>query len=732
MKHSVLIILLVFMVGFTFAQSNWSPVKSPQEATMYNRHHSFFLNPNEGWLVGTSSGVSVVFHTLDGGSTWTVQYNDSAGFTMYDVAFANSNVGWICGGSGSIWKSTDGGASWSDQTPGLTSQTLRCISIVDANVVYIGGGDGTVLKTTDGGANWVDQTIAAMGTSDLYDIYAWDAFKAFGVSGGNDGTAVYTNDGGATWNLTVLPFPPTGISQRSYDCTGKAGGVGYAVGYHGNVFKSTDFGQTWTNVANIFPGLYKIFYSVGVYNDNVWAGGSDGKLFRSTDGGAVWDTLSLPSVNNIYSIYPFDANNLYVTSNYGQFFKSSDGGNTWTPMLTWPNVSWYAMVAPSVNKIVAASITGGEISISNDGGQTWSYPLKPTPDAIGNILKLFFLDDNRGFYSGRSGQIGKTIDGGLTWALKPNSKFYFGSTKSYYFIYFLDAAKGYAGGSSGIIQATTDGGETWTEGSVGTTATLYDCQFFDSNTGIISASSGRIYQTTDGGSNWTEVHDFGTMTMRDIAIINSTTAVISASSGYVFKTTDAGANWTQVVQLANVNSPGDDPDLYRVDFVDANTGYICGEDGAIYKSTDAGDNWTQQVSPAGLENWNYEAMAWPSKNVGFIGSQNGYIFANGLTGIENKPQTLRGYHLNQNYPNPFNPETNIGFNIPKSEKVTLVIYNTLGQVVRTANLGTLEAGYHQVKWNGRNDFGFQSPSGVYFYRLVAGDFSQIHKMVLMR
>ena len=90
------------------------------------------------------------------------------------------------------------------------------------------------------------------------------------------------------------------------------------------------------------------------------------------------------------------------------------------------------------------------------------------------------------------------------------------------------------------------------------------------------------------------------------------------------------------------------------------------------------------------------------------------------------------YKLNQNYPNPFNPETRIYFEIPKSHDVKIVIYNVLGQMVRTLSDETFKAGSHIVNWNGRDDNGSLVSTGVYFYRIKAGDFIASKKMLMMK
>jgi hypothetical protein len=81
----------------------------------------------------------------------------------------------------------------------------------------------------------------------------------------------------------------------------------------------------------------------------------------------------------------------------------------------------------------------------------------------------------------------------------------------------------------------------------------------------------------------------------------------------------------------------------------------------------------------------------------------------------------------QNYPNPFNPTTTISFNLPQAEATSLEVYNVLGQLVRSQNLGLLPSGEHSVEFSADN-----LSSGVYFYRLAASEVSRARKMILMK
>jgi hypothetical protein len=90
------------------------------------------------------------------------------------------------------------------------------------------------------------------------------------------------------------------------------------------------------------------------------------------------------------------------------------------------------------------------------------------------------------------------------------------------------------------------------------------------------------------------------------------------------------------------------------------------------------------------------------------------------------------YKLAQNYPNPFNPETNIQYSLPEPAFVKLEIYNILGQKLRTLVDEYQLRDNYSVVWDSQNDHGIRMPSGLYFYRISAGKFIQIKKMVLLK
>ena len=90
------------------------------------------------------------------------------------------------------------------------------------------------------------------------------------------------------------------------------------------------------------------------------------------------------------------------------------------------------------------------------------------------------------------------------------------------------------------------------------------------------------------------------------------------------------------------------------------------------------------------------------------------------------------FGLDQSYPNPFNPSTTIRYALPEASNVSLVVYNLLGQQVRRLVSGVQGAGYHTAVWDGRDEAGRMAATGVYIYRLQAGAFTQVKKMLFAK
>lgn len=118
-------------------------------------------------------------------------------------------------------------------------------------------------------------------------------------------------------------------------------------------------------------------------------------------------------------------------------------------------------------------------------------------------------------------------------------------------------------------------------------------------------------------------------------------------------------------------------------------------------------------------------------------NENSNIFVSKLildsnTGVNNDKNVITGYRLFENYPNPFNLATTITFDIPAAEYVTIYVYNIAGQRIKTLVSDYLPASTQTIVWDGTNDNGLRVSSGLYLFRLQAGGFSAVKKMVLIK
>ena len=100
-----------------------------------------------------------------------------------------------------------------------------------------------------------------------------------------------------------------------------------------------------------------------------------------------------------------------------------------------------------------------------------------------------------------------------------------------------------------------------------------------------------------------------------------------------------------------------------------------------------------------------------------------------VAGGEGQPDA---FFLAQNYPNPFNPETVIGYRVSGEGSVELVVFAAAGQRIRTLVAGHHAPGSYQVRWDGRDQAGTAAASGIYLYRLRAGNFQQQRRLTLLK
>jgi len=189
------------------------------------------------------------------------------------------------------------------------------------------------------------------------------------------------------------------------------------------------------------------------------------------------------------------------------------------------------------------------------------------------------------------------------------------------------------------------------------------------------------------------------------------------------KTTDYGNTWAvYTVDNLDTNVILEGANIH---FININTGYI-GRHNNVYKTTNGGLNWVRNFPRTGSLN----GLFMTSEDTCYIVGDNGAILRTtaNVFGIRQLGNVIpEKYNLYQSYPNPFNPKVTIKFDIAENSDVKLVIYDLLGREITTLVSDKLNSGIYQIEWNASN-----YTSGIYFYRLKAGDYSSAKKMVLVK
>lgn len=149
-----------------------------------------------------------------------------------------------------------------------------------------------------------------------------------------------------------------------------------------------------------------------------------------------------------------------------------------------------------------------------------------------------------------------------------------------------------------------------------------------------------------------------------------------------------------------------------------------------------GSSWKRWTTENGLASNNVNDLLVDASGRLWVGTDSGLsMYAPRTTGIAPTHQEAalpRSLVLSPNYPNPFNSTTAIRFELPGTGRVRLVLYNVLGQRVRTLVDAKHDAGTYAVRWDGKNGAGQEVASGVYIGRLEAGGSVSVRKLVLLR
>lgn len=212
-----------------------------------------------------------------------------------------------------------------------------------------------------------------------------------------------------------------------------------------------------------------------------------------------------------------------------------------------------------------------------------------------------------------------------------------------------------------------------------------------------------------GCSNWSDIWSFGTSCPVLSSPDSSTLSPPDGSSGPL----EVTFQWEEVEDAWAY--------AFRIDTV------APGPQNVWYYDTVSVNGITLSIPPMQVY-WQVRALGSPNCEPGDWTSPAGY------TDVEEVPGALLppAFSLSLNYPNPFNPETQIEFSLPRRSFVTIDIFNILGSRVRRLVYEQLSVGYKVVTWDGKDDKGKEMASGIYFYRLKAGKFTETKKMLLLK
>lgn len=364
---------------------------------------------------------------------------------------------------------------------------------------------------------------------------------------------------------------------------------------------------------------------------------------------------------------------------------------------------------------------------TTNGGMSWTKQDTST----GSCDAMFALNDQVVMFSNwtgvgeLSGGIRRTTDGGITWVTANSEKNYYTD------IDFGSATVGYAssGGTAGnkpLVKKTTDTGVTWTTVSQNfpkAKSELTGIAFVDENVGWTVSYDGFVYKTTNGGIDWSAPDSLGFESFRDIEFFNKDTGWALGGIGgdmVVVRTTNGGITWIKSKQGGGSLREGkalSSKNIWCAEMFDL-----------IINTTNAGEVWNKQTSDVN----GFESLDMVNENVGYAVGFNGKIFKTTNGGVSSvKIDKLNSiptaYILEQNFPNPFNPSTTIQFSIPRKDAVSLKLFTVTGVLIEEVVQQTMDAGTYSFQWNA-----LQFPSGVYFYKLTSGNFTETKKMMLIK
>jgi photosystem II stability/assembly factor-like uncharacterized protein len=742
---------------------SWERTTPDSAGGMRTIYSASFLNNNTGYFCGAGGMIA---KTTDGGATWNFQ---TSGVTtnLLEISFYDENYGFAGGSSAVLLKTTNGGDTWVKYETGTTSGEVYRIAFAPGTngaTVFVGSGVttiGRISKSTDSGSTFAP----AAGYTSTTAVRGLQFIDANTGYAGNGTFEIYkTTDGGQTFTLSY--DPGTGVF---YDMRAGTGGVIFAAGSRGEVYKTTDQGATWSFHNSLISATIS---TIAVKENLIIAAGTGGSMSKSSDTGINWSMMSMTGtiddIRNITFVTDQTGYAIGGTSTASVIIKTTNGGQTWEKLPF--STTYFTRSQYWLNETTGFVGRRGQYGLfkTTDGGLNFDSVNTGIGTSTQSWNVIAFANADTGYIAGDNGNYCRTTDGGVSWTVLPNNLHH--GTGIIYDIAVIDAKTVVSMGGGGRVFKTTDAGQTFTDYSgLGTTSAMYSVDFYGKDLGYLVGSSGRVYKTTNGGANWSYTTPAGSTTLYKVKIISENIIWISGSSGLVFFTTDGGTSWTTSTSFPVSG-------LTRTMYNMAVKGpylWVAGSTGTIIKgysdpipvemhsfSASAVNDeiilsWqtATETNNKGFEVEQLINSLW--ENIGFVNGRGTttepyrYNFSvkvkeSGIykfrlkqidydgswvytSAVEVNTEMPSVYTLEQNFPNPFNPSTAITFAIGSKERVSIIIYDILGNFIKEVINEDKEAGNHTIYLNASD-----LSSGVYIYRLNAGSYTSARKMMLMK
>jgi photosystem II stability/assembly factor-like uncharacterized protein len=683
-NNSVFFFLILYLI-FCFTgnvNSQWIHFNGPNGGQVLT-----VISCNNNIIAGTKNGLRV---SSNFGVSWSSSYLP---YTFFGALAVQDTVIFTVATSANLYRSFNYGQSWSSCNSGINSSGTLCLTSgggkMFAGTVNTMVNNGGVYISGNYGSSW---TQAGLTTSSIYKMTHCGNYAIAGTA-----TSLYYSSGPnyTTWNFIggydSIYCLASGTSSV-FLCT-KSG-----------IYRSTNNGLYPYNL--LMTGNFK---SAAVNGNTVFASNTSGTTFYSTNNGDNWSTVTGLQGINITSLAFSGSNIIAGSAVYGVYISANNG-------LIWENIGLSDMnissFSKSTNYIFASSVqpvfgNGGGIYRSSDNGANW----RSVPGINFTNIKTIAASNNYVFAGSNYDGIKRSTDEGNTWTVSGNG----GNIGMINKIDFSGNII-YAATDNGLYRSA-DFGENWylirSGEAVNSIFSVNNFIFYGAGT------YGKIYRSSDNGNTWDSL--FRTTKKITSFVFKDSLLFASTLSNGLYKSTNYGLNWTS----SNSGLPGSDiMCLYSFQNILYSATY-----GGFYYSSNNGALWLQK-NDGFIEN-KLDAV-YVNENYIFAGTSNYGIYRRPVSEISNI-QTENEffpdkYILLQNYPNPFNPGTNIKYYAPNSGNIKIDVFDISGKQIKILVNGFKKQGYHYTDFKPSSDL----PSGIYFIRMTAKNFSSTRKMIFMK